>query len=63
MINVTRLRYIIAASPEMLVAAVELLGYKVEIKGAPIPIKNGWILYFVLPENEGVKFESKDLRV
>lgn len=58
-VKTTRLRFIKAESPFDLINAVESLDFKVEIKGAPIRDKNGWVLFFVIPDN--VNFKSVDL--
>jgi len=60
-IRITRLRYIAAPSIEELLIVVNNLGFKIEIKGAPIRDKNGWVLFFVIPDNVP-EFESMDLR-
>lgn len=56
----TRLRYIIADNPDSVVRAVGMMPFKVEIKGQPMQIKTGWILWFTITDN--VEFESRDLR-
>ena len=62
MIKTTRLRYLAADTPDEIVAALDQLQFKVEIKGAPIKDGKGWILYFVIPEMEGLEWDSVDLR-
>lgn len=59
-IRVTRLRYIATLSLEELEMLVNNLGFKIEIKGAPVREKNGWVLFFIIPDN--VDFKSLDLR-
>ena len=49
---ITRLRYVKTKNPDRLVEYTnKLLGYKVEIKGAPVFSKGSWFLWFVLPED------------
>ncbi len=46
----TQLRYISAKDPKIILAWVNHLPYKIEIKGAPIFAKGRWYLYFVMPD-------------
>lgn len=55
----TKLRYIMAASPDEIVLAVERLPFKVEIKGQPLQIKKDWILFFTIQDN--IEFKSLNL--
>jgi hypothetical protein len=50
--TITKLRYIKTKNPDRVVEYTnKLLGYKVEIKGAPVYSKGAWFLWFVLPED------------
>ena len=62
MIETTRLRFIGAPSKEELERAINELPFKIELKGAPVLEKSGWVAWFVLPEKGSVKFQSFDLR-
>ena len=55
----TRLRYIRAEKIEDIEMAVNMLQFKIEIKGAPIKSDQFWVLFFVIPDN--VEFKSIDL--
>lgn len=57
MIQTTRLRYISAKTQEEILAGVEALGFKVEIKNILWDGKL-YTIWFVLPENEGIEFTS-----
>lgn len=61
---ITRLRWIAANTIEEIELAVESLGFRIEIKGAPQfdPDEGGWILTFTLPDDETVRWKSIDLR-
>jgi hypothetical protein len=56
----TRLRYIRAKTAEDLTKAVDMLKFKVEIKGGPVRQGNKWIVFFVIPD-EVVSFKNMDL--
>lgn len=60
-IKTTRLRWVSAKSPDDIVLFLDSLRYKVEIKGGPVRDKNRWFLWFVLPEVEGLEFESRGI--
>lgn len=57
----TRLRHISASTPIELENALDALPFKVEIKGGPILLKGRWIVFFVIPEIDGLNFKSLDL--
>lgn len=57
----TRLRYMRASDLDVLMAAVEGLPFKVEIKGQPVKDGKKWVLFFVLPETPGIKMGNNDL--
>lgn len=65
-IKATRLRSIRARTLEELERAINGLSFKVEIKSGPLPFKDGvgagWMISFVIPEIEQLKWESIDLR-
>lgn len=54
----TRLRFVYAKDPKGLVAFCEALPFKVEIKGNPVLQGKYWYLFFILPEVEGIEFNS-----
>ena len=57
----TRLRSIRAKSLDDIEQALDLLGFKVEIKSGPLPVKAGdWVISFVIPDEQD--WESRDLR-
>lgn len=60
-IRSTRLRFFSSKTPEALVAAVDSLQFKVEIKGGPAHDGKRWVLFFVLPEMEGIDLKSGDV--
>lgn len=60
--NSTRLRYISAKTAAALTAAVSALPWKVEIKGGPVVRGGRWFVFFVLPENPGIKFDNLELK-
>jgi len=59
-IKSTRLRHIVAKTPEEIESVVNNLPFKIEIKGAPQKQGASWFLWFVIPDNIA-KFESIDL--
>jgi len=60
MINSTRLRSITASDSDTLEAAVNALPFKIEIKEI-IKDKTTYKIFFVLPEQDGLVWESVDL--
>lgn len=60
-INSTRLRYVASNNPDELVAFISALPFKVEIKGNPVALGKKWFLFFIIPEVEGLEFNSVDL--
>jgi len=60
MIKSTRLRSITARDVVTLEVAVGSLPFKVEIKEI-VHLKNKVIIYFVIPDLEGLEWESVDL--
>lgn len=65
-IKATRLRSLRARTLEELEQAINALAFKVEIKSGPLPFKDGrgagWVIAFVLPEVDQLRWESVDLR-
>ena len=57
-INQTRLRWIVASTPEALGMAVNALPFRIEIKSISKLPDEKWIIWFVLPETETVEFKS-----
>jgi len=57
MVDSTRLRYIEAKKLESLIAYVNKLPYKIEIKGNPIVRDKKWFLFFIPPDST----ESKEI--
>ena len=66
MVKVTRLRSIRARTLEDLEQVINGLPFKVEIKSGPLPFKDqkgtGWMISFVLPEVDQIKWLSVDVR-
>lgn len=58
--STTRLRFISASDPNLVVAFLEALGVRIQIYGAPIFAKGKWYLWFV-PGDQGADIPSKDL--
>ena len=58
-VQTTRLRFISARDPDSLSEALDLLPFKVEIKGPPQYAKGLWFLWFVIPELPGLNFVNK----
>lgn len=54
----TRLRYARSKDPDALVKWVNGLGFKIEIKGAPVKDGKFWYLWFILPENFHIKMNN-----
>lgn len=61
-INQTRLRSITVDNPEMLEMAVNALPFKIEIKSISELLNEKWIIWFVLPELEGLEFKSGEFK-
>ncbi len=65
-INSTRIRSLKARTLEEVETVINGLSFKVEIKSGPLPFKDtkgaGWVISFVLPEVEQLKWASVDLR-
>lgn len=57
----TRLRHIVAKSPEELESAVESLPFKVEIKGNPVFDRENWYVFFTIADSVPDDFGSVDL--
>lgn len=57
----TRLRYIRTSSIDDLVIAVASLPFRVELKGNPVKDDGKWVIFFVLPEIDGLEWSSVDL--
>lgn len=57
----TRLRYLKAKTEEEVSAAVTRLPFKVEIKGAPVWNGKRWVLWFVLPEEDGIEMGNMEI--
>lgn len=55
-VNHTKLRFIAAADPKIVTAAVEKLPFKIEIKGAPVLNGQIWYLWFTIQDE--VTFKS-----
>jgi len=63
-INSTRIRYISSKDVDEIIGFVNRLPFKIEIKGNPVLKGSKWFLFFILPENEGLKdyvFEDIDI--
>lgn len=60
MLKSTRLRYLSAKTPEEISISISRLPFKVELKSLQF---NGsrWVVWFVLPEEEGIDFVNLDL--
>jgi hypothetical protein len=58
MLKSTRLRYIAAPEIAMLLTAVESLTFRVEVKGNPVRDGKLWFLFFVLPDDDRIRFNS-----
>ena len=57
----TRLRYAKAKDPEALVKWVNGLGFRIEIKGAPVKDGKFWFLWFILPESPQIKMNNVEV--
>ena len=57
-INQTRLRWIVASTPEALGMAINALPFRIEIKSISELSSEKWIIWFVLPNLEGLEFKS-----
>ena len=51
-INSTRLRLFKSKDIEQLLAAINNLGHKVEIKSGPMIVKGKWHVFFVPPDDD-----------
>lgn len=51
-IDSTRLRVIISRDIELLLAFIDGLPYKIEIKGGPVIKQKQWHVFYVLPDEE-----------
>jgi hypothetical protein len=60
-IKSTRLRYISARKLNDLISYVNNLPFKIEIKGNPVLEGRLWVLFFILPEIEGIELGNIDL--
>lgn len=59
----TRARFLAADDLDTLFIALEALPFRVEFKDlVSDPVKGGWIQTFILPDTEGIVWESLDLR-
>jgi len=58
----TRIRYISSKSIDDIMAFVNGLPYKVEIKGNPVPKGNKWFLFYILPEVNVRDFGNLELK-
>ncbi len=57
----TKLRYIKSKKEENLIQYVNTLPYKIEIKGAPLFVKNKWFLWFNLSDESFKEVPSGDI--
>ena len=57
-IESTRLRAVTSKELDALLAWVNTLGFKIEIKGAPMKVDKQWKLFFVLPDIENPAFKE-----
>jgi hypothetical protein len=58
MIKSTRLRVIRSKELALLLAGINNLSYKIEIKGGPVKDKGKWHVFFVLPDQENPLFKK-----
>lgn len=58
----TRLRYVRAKKPEGIEAFLAALGFRVEIKGAPVWDGTYWTCWFIPPDDTGVDVKSTVVR-
>lgn len=54
----TRLRYVTSRDLDLLLRWVELLPFKIEIKGQPTKNGNRWIMFFVPTEEENPAYDK-----
>ena len=57
----TKLRFVSSKDERLILAWVNRLPYKIEIKGAPIFARSRWYLYFVIPDLAGKEILSGQL--
>jgi hypothetical protein len=57
----TRLRYVSAKRPELLVLFLSRLGFRVQIYGSPVWDGKRWFLWFVPPDDIAIDIKSVDL--
>lgn len=61
-ISNTRIRYIASKDINKVINAVNSLGFKIEIKGAPVYDGKLWRLFFILPESELIDLKNLEIK-